>query len=692
MLVEQDQDAAVVLAVCPAPETWAMLRDALRGDSDLFSLREAATGAEALRAVGVPPWDIDGIVLGAQLPDAERIDLLDKLRAAEFDRPVVVLTADGAEPSLNGHGNGLVATSIDVRDLSLTPGVLPRALVAAIEARRRAHFEVEVHRLRAERDALERGLLQSLEALAAAIAAREVHAGTGRRELCAVEIARELGLAEAEQRGLWAAALLHDIGNLVVPGEVLNKPGPLTPEERAQVQTHAEVGARLLERVELPWPVAETVRCHHERHDGSGYPRGIAGEQIPLSARILAVAEVYGALTADRPYRPALSPRAAAQWILDQQGALFDPPVVRAFAQAIGRVEALYRARPAERAAATHPVAASADDRGSPVVAIRAVHEEATTLTRLAQCLAAAPSLSAAASAVATAACELLPTAGCAVYLTRRGDALDCVAAAGPMPDPHRRIDTHHCRNLASRVLQSGEVSTNGTRERLRSEQPAHATSGEVTAAPLSLPTGRRIGVLLAVLPPGAAFSADAVRRLEVLSQHAAAPLEAARSADDARAAALVDAVTGLPDGRYLMQELTRELAWCQRSQATGCVLYLDLNGFRLRNMRFGREHGDETLRGVAAGLTGAARAHDLVARYGGDEFVVIARNAALPDARRIAKRMRAAVARALDTESERLTCTIGMAEYNSDVTSAELLVTAAQNAMYRLKRVRGRR
>jgi putative nucleotidyltransferase with HDIG domain len=151
-------------------------------------------------------------------------------------------------------------------------------------------------------------------------------------------VAVELGLDSARRfHDVEMAALLHDIGKIHVQNEILNKPGALTPDEWAVMRRHAEVGAEMLERVGGALAaVAPSVRHHHERWDGSGYPSGLAGEEIPLVARIIAVCDAYNAMTTDRPYRRALG-RAAALAELDRcAGGQFDPAVVRALHAIVG--------------------------------------------------------------------------------------------------------------------------------------------------------------------------------------------------------------------------------------------------------------------------------------------------------------------------------------------------------------------
>jgi HD-GYP domain-containing protein (c-di-GMP phosphodiesterase class II) len=146
----------------------------------------------------------------------------------------------------------------------------------------------------------------------------------------AVRLGERLHLAEEELRELRYAASVHDIGKVGVPDAVLRKPGPLDPDERRVLERHASEGADLLSRIPGLDRVATIVRHHHERHDGNGYPDGLAGEDIPLESRILAVADSFVAMAENRPYRPALSPLAASRELRRGRGTQWDPLVVDA--------------------------------------------------------------------------------------------------------------------------------------------------------------------------------------------------------------------------------------------------------------------------------------------------------------------------------------------------------------------------
>jgi HD-GYP domain-containing protein (c-di-GMP phosphodiesterase class II) len=146
----------------------------------------------------------------------------------------------------------------------------------------------------------------------------------------AVAVAKEMGVPAEEIEGVKIAARLHDVGNIGLSDMVLLKPGPLTDLEREIVRTHPLVGAHILEALEFPWPVRPGVRFHHERWDGSGYPDGLIGDEIPLAARIVAVAEVFDAMTSERAYRPARRPEEAQQELREHAGARYDPAAVKA--------------------------------------------------------------------------------------------------------------------------------------------------------------------------------------------------------------------------------------------------------------------------------------------------------------------------------------------------------------------------
>jgi len=176
--------------------------------------------------------------------------------------------------------------------------------------------------------------LSTIETLATAIDAKDqvTHGHIRRVQLFALGLARELGVKDQSQlQALEAAALLHDTGKLVVPEHILNKPGKLTRGEFEKMKAHAAVGAEILSSISFPYPVVPIVRHHHENWDGTGYPDGIRGTDIPIGARVLAVVDCFDALTSDRPYRPRMNDSDALNVLVQRRGVMYDPLVVDTF-------------------------------------------------------------------------------------------------------------------------------------------------------------------------------------------------------------------------------------------------------------------------------------------------------------------------------------------------------------------------
>jgi putative nucleotidyltransferase with HDIG domain len=181
---------------------------------------------------------------------------------------------------------------------------------------------------------VDRLYLSTVETLAMAIDAKDdvTHSHVRRVQAYAVGMARALGFTdESTLKAIEAAALLHDTGKLAVPEHILNKPGKLTPSEFEKMKLHVDVGADILSLVDFPYPVVPIVRCHHENWDGTGYPRGVKGEAIPIGARILSVVDCFDALTSDRPYRRAMTEEAALRILRERSGKMYDPTVVDMF-------------------------------------------------------------------------------------------------------------------------------------------------------------------------------------------------------------------------------------------------------------------------------------------------------------------------------------------------------------------------
>ena len=188
-------------------------------------------------------------------------------------------------------------------------------------------------RERARAQELRRSYTETVRALSNAVEARDAYTGKHAERVAAygIEISSALGLRLTERPELEYGFLLHDVGKVAIPDSILYKPTTLTEEERALMERHPVIGAQIVSGIEFMDQAVEVVRSHHERWDGHGYPDALAGEEIPLSARAFAVADVLDALTTDRPYRPASPFAEAREMIATDSGRHFDPQVIEAF-------------------------------------------------------------------------------------------------------------------------------------------------------------------------------------------------------------------------------------------------------------------------------------------------------------------------------------------------------------------------
>lgn len=236
---------------------------------------------------------------------------------------------------------------IAYRDVS--PWTLPLFLVPALAAQRLYAMYQEQRRLAEDlltaNETLERANLSFAAALVATLDARDRYTAghSAAVAIYARDIATRMGLSESDQQKAHLAGLVHDIGKIGLPPGLLEKKGPLTLEERRVMQTHSEIGERILAKVDDYAEIAEIVRHHHERVDGNGYPDNLAGEEVSIISRVIAVADAYNAMTSDRPYREAMPSRVARLRLAQAVGSQFDTSVVAAFEAILATADEEYR-------------------------------------------------------------------------------------------------------------------------------------------------------------------------------------------------------------------------------------------------------------------------------------------------------------------------------------------------------------
>jgi diguanylate cyclase (GGDEF)-like protein/putative nucleotidyltransferase with HDIG domain len=551
--------------------------------------------------------------------------------------------------------------------------------------------------------------LRTIEALALAIQAKDqtTHEHLCRVRVYAVELGREMKLPESELESLRAAALLHDIGKLAVPEHIICKPGRLTPEEFEKMKIHPVVGAEILDRVEFPYPVAPVVRAHHEKWDGSGYPDGLRGEEIPVGARILAAVDALDALASDRQYRRALPLDRAMREVAQLAGTSFDPAVIELLQHkyvALEEMATRHVAAPALLPAGIQiehgeqstagPVTPDADPARNGkeydfMTSIAAARQEVQLLFELTQDLGTSLSLDETLSVVAARLKHMVPYDAIAVYVCR-GDHLVPEFVNGESFRLLSSLQIPMGEGLSGLVAQTGKAILNGNPS---AESGYRANFAELTtlrsavAVPLIGLAGT-IGVLTLYRTEKDAFSSDHLRVLLAISSKVSLAVGNALKFRLAETGATTDYLTNLPNARSLFLRLDSELARCKRTNQPLTVVVGDLDGFKQVNDFCGHLEGNKVLQAVAGALRECCREYDYVARMGGDEFVFI-----LPASNRESMKKRISEFREIGGKAGRLaarmngmTMSIGEASFPDDGHDAEQLLAEADRRMYQAK------
>ncbi len=556
--------------------------------------------------------------------------------------------------------------------------------------------------------------LRTIEALALAIEAKDhtTHDHLQRVQIYAQELAAALDLTDAELQALQAAALLHDIGKLAVPEHIISKPGKLTPEEFEKMKIHPIVGAEILERVRFPYPVAPIVRAHHEKWDGTGYPNGLRGEEIPIGARILAAVDCLDALASDRQYRRAMPLEDAMKVVRSEAGHAFDPRVVDALES--GYVEWERKAKvPAPKSASLSkdvkierglaPAAGFEASNGSPAVAaaaaepvnflnlIAGARQEVQALFEISQDLGNSLSLDETLSVLDVRLRRIIPHHSLAVWMVR-GDELTPEYVNGEDCRLFSSLQIPMGQGLSGWVAENGKPIVNGN----PSVEPSYLNDKTLTSAlrsavalPLEGANGT-LGVLTLYHMERDAFTKDHLRLLMAIAPKIGMSIENALRFQQAESSATTDYLTSLPNARSLFLQLDAEVSRARRTNQPLTVVVLDLDELKAINDRYGHLEGNRLLREVAAGLKSNCREYDYVARMGGDEFVVLIAGVKQADAEQRVEEFRRVVAGiGIQSFDKPLSASIGVAHFPADGADAERLLAEADRLMYQQKRAR---
>ncbi len=462
-------------------------------------------------------------------------------------------------------------------------------------------------------------LAATVAALARAIEAKtqSVSGDVRRVRAFAVALATRIGMSPGDIEAVGFAAILHDVGTLAVPPHILAKPGPLTVEEFDKVRVHPRVGAEILADIPFAVPVTPLILAHHERWDGRGYPQGFAGTTIPLGARVIAIADCFDSLTNDRPYRDRFNHDAAIDVLRHEAGLSLDPHLVEEFIALLPAFERSEATAARELPGVEHSL--------SVLENIAAAHREFAALFDISQAISATLGVEDTSRALANHLRELVPHDACAVFLPSDDGSMRTAYVSGIDAGVIRELVCPRGSGLAARAIASARPLINvDPVEDLRACGATHQLSLS-SAIVMPLFSGyRAVGALALYASRARAFTDDHARLLDYLSSQAASALSNAVRYEQAHTASLTDALTGLPNTRFLTMHLTQELARAARQGSDLALLLIDLDDFKQINDTVGHHIGDRALREVAKVLQASVRAYDVSARYAGDEFVVM--------------------------------------------------------------------
>jgi diguanylate cyclase (GGDEF)-like protein/putative nucleotidyltransferase with HDIG domain len=550
--------------------------------------------------------------------------------------------------------------------------------------------------------------MNTIESLAIAIDAKDqtTHGHVRRTQIYASEMGKLLKVGHSELQALFAGALLHDIGKLAVPEYILNKPGKLTESEFAKMKIHPTVGGDILRRVNFPYPVEDIVRYHHEKWDGTGYPKGLKNQEIPLVARILSVVDFYDATRCDRPYRKGMKREDSLALLTKMAGSAFDPRIVETFIQHVEAFDTLIDAEDIQEQVApelpsydyetqTKPDAGLAADRiGAPAddAGFRSITEaqrEVFALHEIAQTIGSSLNLSDTVTLVSNKLRAIVPFDTCIIFIVdeKSGKAVAAhVAGEDAEIFGSRRMSVGDgitgwvIANARSMCNASPELDLVGV-----SEDIAKSYRGALVS-PLLREDGA-FGAITLYSKSRSSYTTEHVRLLESVCQHASSALNNAITYEKTRESALIDPLTELPNSRGFYMMLEQRIAECQRmGNESLAVVSMDVDDFKGINDRHGHTNGDRILASIAAVIRKELRQMDILTRYAGDEFVAIMPMASSQMAVLVGERIRKAVEKQNFTvranTSIQVGLSIGVACFPDEGETTEELLTAAAKRM----------
>jgi diguanylate cyclase (GGDEF)-like protein len=537
--------------------------------------------------------------------------------------------------------------------------------------------------------------MSAIEALSNAIDAREqLTPGHVRRvQIYAVETAKILDLPHDQIKSLELAALLHGVGKLAVPDYILNKPSTLTQPEKERVKLHPIIGAEIVKSVNFPYPVANAVKYYNESWDGYGYPEGLRGEETPIAARILGIADAYDTMREERPFRAIATRDEARRMLLAGAGTRFDPKLIDLFLRHLVHFEA-------KITAAGLPIEGRRDIEvgnsfGSMphyLEQIRRTNREVFALYELARISSASLDLKELLQFLGRKVQELVPCETCVIYLYDAAEGKAKAAyATGKNSDFFTDREVRIGEGVIGFALKNGKAISSVNPALDLVDDYSVIAHEYLTMAVLPLTIGERlVGALTIYSDKILGYNEEHLRLLETTSHVAAEAVVRTIQHAESETLALTDALTGLPNARSMQLQFEKEVSRSKRTSRPFYFIMFDLDDFKLVNDTFGHKYGDEMLCRIAEVLRGQLRDYDFLARYAGDEFVALVPEVSTEGIQELCHRIEQIVLDFRLPIDERRTASVGIsigaAEYPAQGETLDQIMVAADQNMYSAK------
>lgn len=555
--------------------------------------------------------------------------------------------------------------------------------------------------------------LDAVRSLALAI---DVRSGATTRHAERVKIyvrglARLYNLSELDTQALEAGAMLRDVGMLAVPDHILTKPGALTPAEVEKMQMHTVVGAEILSEVNFPYPVVPIVRHHHEQWNGEGYPDALRGDSIPLTARILAVADAFDAARETRHHRSAMTLEQAVAWLREEAGKHFDPQIVESFIEHLPEFEAEIAAwvqnRQLASQASMQKLASNETTKSSPeteagyaksLEQISGAHREVVMLYELAQTVGRSLSLHDTLAVLLTRINELVPATTSVVFLKEKDrEDLKAIQVLGLHTEAFGRYSIEAGKGNVGWVMMNCSPLLNvpPVPDLKALQLPADVSYQTSLIIPL-IKGEDALGVLALYATDLDKYSSENIRLVEAIAQLAGDAIANALQHEETEATAYTDRLTGLPNLRAILRAFDAESERAKRMNQPFTFLMMDLDGFKKINDTLGHHTGDLFLIEISKQIKSHMRGSDFFGRYAGDEFIAILPNTHEHETHEMIERIKRAIDNQTVTNEEgkiaRGGVSIGVAQCTGNESTLEELMAKADAAMYADKAKRKQR